>query len=44
MLAGILKLPESQTTDDLRLEALAGKCGLEEELSDVRRPDSERIE
>jgi hypothetical protein len=31
-LAGILKMPEGQTTDDLRLEALMEKYGLENEL------------
>jgi hypothetical protein len=31
ILTGILRLPEGQTTDDLRLEALAGKYGLEKE-------------
>jgi hypothetical protein len=36
ILTGILKLSEGQTTDDLRLEALAEKYGLEEELKGAR--------
>ena len=35
-LAGILKLPEGQTVDDLRLEALFEKYGLEEGLKGAK--------
>ena len=35
-LAGILKMPEGRTSDDLRLEALAEKYGLEKELKGGR--------
>jgi|WetSurMetagenome_2_1015567.scaffolds.fasta_scaffold09154_4 hypothetical protein len=35
-LTGILKLPEGQTVDDLRLEALVEKFGLEEALKGVK--------
>ena len=35
-LTGILKLPENQTADDLRSEALAEKYGLEKELKGGR--------
>ena len=35
-LAGILKMPKGQTADDLRLEALVEKYGLEEELKGAR--------
>jgi hypothetical protein len=35
-LAGILKMQEGQTADDLRLEALVEKYGLEEELKEAK--------
>jgi hypothetical protein len=35
-LAGILKLPEGQTSDALRLEALVEKYGLEEDLKGAK--------